>query len=54
MIMDASVRYRLNNKVTFTANTINLANKAYLTSRHPSGVRAGHPFGLYGGVRITL
>ena len=54
MIMDASVRYRLNNKVTFTANAINLANKAYLTSRHPSGVRAGHPFGLYGGVRITL
>lgn len=53
-IMDASLRYKLNKHVTLTANAINLANKAYLSSRHPSGLRAGHPFGIYGGLRLTL
>jgi len=48
-IVDASAKARLNRHVTLTINAINVTNARYLVSRHPSGLRAGHPFGLYGG-----
>ena len=48
-IVDASAKARLNRHVTLTLNAINVTNARYLVSRHPSGLRAGHPFGLYGG-----
>ena len=53
-IIDASLKARLNRHLTLTLNAVNLANKVYLVSRHPSGLRPGHPFGIYGGVRINL
>ena len=40
--------------ITLTLNAINLTNKVYLVSRHPSGLRAGHPLGIYGGVLWRL
>lgn len=52
-IMDASASYKLNKYVTLTANAVNLTNKHYIASRHPSGLRPGHPFGVYGGVKVV-
>ena len=52
-IVDASAKARLNRHVTLTINAINVTNARYLVSRHPSGLRAGHPFGLYGGAIFT-
>ena len=49
-ILDASVKAKINNSLTLMVNTINLTNKTYLVSRHPSGLRAGHPFGIFGGI----
>ncbi|MBR8802125.1 TonB-dependent receptor domain-containing protein [Porphyromonas levii] len=48
-IIDASLNWRPTDKLTISLNAINLANKVYITSRHPSGVRAGHPRGIFGG-----
>ncbi|MBF1413207.1 MAG: hypothetical protein HXN20_04000, partial [Porphyromonas sp.] len=48
------LKARLNRHLTLSLNAVNLANKVYLVSRHPSGLRPGHPFGIYGGVRINL
>ena len=48
-IVDASAKARLNRHVTLMINAINVTNARYLVSRHPSGLRAGHPFGLYCG-----
>ena len=53
-ILDASIKVQVNKHLTLTANAVNLMNKAYLTSRHPAGLRAGHPFGIYGGFRLSL
>ncbi len=54
LILDASLKAHINKNITLTVNAINLANKKYLVSRHPSGLRAGHPFGIYGGVQVHL
>lgn len=53
-LLDATLRGHINRHVTLTLNAINLLNRRYLVSRHPAGLRAGHPFGLYGGVRLTF
>ena len=53
-ILDASLRVHVYKHVTVTANAINLLNRKYLVSRHPAGVRAGHPFGIYGGVQLVF
>lgn len=53
-VADASARYRIHHRVTLTLNAINLFNHTYLVARHPSGLRAGHPFGIYGGVSLNL
>ena len=44
-IVDASAKARLNRRVTLTLNAINLTNARYLASRHPAGLRVGHPSG---------
>jgi len=52
LIFDAAANYRFNKQITFTVNAVNLTNKHYIASRHPSGLRPGHPFGIYGGVKF--
>ena len=54
VILDASLKVHVNKYLTFSLNAINLTNKKYLASRHPSGLRAGHPLGIYGGFRLQL
>ncbi|MDO4692556.1 MAG: TonB-dependent receptor [Porphyromonadaceae bacterium] len=54
IIWDASAQIHLHRRVSLTANAINLLNTPYLTSRHPSGLRPGHPFGVYFGVNARL
>ena len=54
VILDASLKLHVNKYLTFSLNAINLTNKKYLASRHPSGLRAGHPLGVYGGFRLQL
>lgn len=54
LIFDASAKYRLNRHITFNLNAVNLTNKKYIVSRHPAGLRAGHPFGIYAGATIQL
>lgn len=54
VILDASLKVHVNKYLTFSLNAINLTNKKYLASRHPSGLRAGHPLGVYGGFRLQL
>lgn len=54
VVWDASLRGRVYRGVTVSINAINLANKVYMVSRHPSGIRAGHPFGIYGGIEVKF
>ena len=54
LILDASLKGHINKYVTLTVNAINLTNRKYLVSRHPSGLRAGHPLGIYGGLQVHL
>lgn len=53
-IFDLSAKAKLNQYFTLTLNAINLTNETYLVSRHPAGLRAGHPFGVFSGVNITF
>lgn len=53
-IVDMSVKYFVNKKLSLTANVINLLNNTYAVSRVPSGLRPGHPFGIYGGVAFRF
>lgn len=53
-IIDASVKARVNDYISLTINAVNITNKIYLVSRHPSGLRPGHPFGVYGGVNLKF
>lgn len=54
LIFDASINVPINNHINFKMNAINLANKTYLVSRHPAGVRAGHPMGIYAGMNVNF
>ncbi len=53
LILDASLSGRINRYVTLRVNAINLTNRVYLVSRHPAGLRPGHPLGIFGGVTLT-
>lgn len=53
-IIDASARVQVLRGLSIKVNAVNLLNKRYLVSRHPSGLRAGHPFGIYLGINYTL
>lgn len=54
LILDASVNVLVNKYLTIRLNAINLTNRVYLTSRHPAGLRAGHPFGIYAGANVQF
>lgn len=54
LIFDASLNVFVNKYLTVRLNAINLTNRAYLTSRHPAGLRAGHPFGIYAGANVQF
>ena len=54
LILDASVNVLVNKYLTLSLNAINLTNRVYLTSRHPAGLRAGHPFGIYAGANVRF
>lgn len=54
LILDASAKVRLNKYVSLTLNAVNLTDKVYLVSRHPAGLRAGHPFGIYAGANVRF
>lgn len=54
LILDASVNVLVNKYLTLKLNAINLTNRVYLTSRHPAGLRAGHPFGIYAGANVRF
>ena len=54
LIFDASLNVFVNKYLTVRLNAINLTNRVYLTSRHPAGLRAGHPFGSYAGANVQF
>ena len=54
LILDASVNVLVNKYLTLRLNAIHLTNRVYLTSRHPAGLRAGHPFGIYAGANVQF
>lgn len=54
LIFDASINVTVNKYLTVSLNAINLTNRVYLTSRHPSGLRAGHPLGIYAGANLQF
>jgi Fe(3+) dicitrate transport protein len=54
IVMDLSLRYHLNSTISLTANVINLFDEVYATARVPSGLRPGHPFGIYTGVIVNF
>jgi len=53
-IIDASGKYFLTNYLQLTANMINLLDTTYIVSRVPSGLRPGHPFGIYAGFEFNF
>lgn len=53
-VWDASMRIPVYRKVNLTVNAVNLLNTTYLSSRHPAGLRPGHPFGVYVGISADL
>lgn len=53
-IIDATAKAHIIKNIDITLSTVNLTNNIYMVSRHPSGVRAGLPFGIYGGIQWKL
>lgn len=53
-VLDGSIRIQIARGLSLKANAVNLLNAKYLVSRHPSGLRAGHPRGLYLGINYSL
>ena len=54
LIFDASLNVFVNKYLTVRLNAINLTNRVYLTSRHPAGLRAGHPCGISAGANVQF
>jgi Fe(3+) dicitrate transport protein len=51
-VLDVSGAYHLNDHASITGNVINMLDEVYAVSRVPSGLRPGHPFGAYIGIRL--
>ncbi len=51
-IIDVSLRARVNKYINLKVNAINLTDQVYIVSRHPSGLRPGHPLGIFAGVSL--
>ena len=52
--LDASLMYKLTNAVTFKSRILNILDESYAVSRAPAGLRPGHPFGVYAGLRLNF
>jgi len=52
VVVDLSAAYHLNAHASITGNIINLLDETYAVSRVPAGLRPGHPFGAYLGIRL--
>ena len=53
-VLDFSAKYRLMDQLKLTCNIVNLLNETYAVARVPAGLRPGHPFGIYGGISLSL
>ena len=53
-ILDLSAQWHLSSKISLTSQVVNLFDTVYVASRVPAGLRPGHPFGIYGGMRFQL
>lgn len=53
LIVDIGLKGTINKYVSVTLNIINATNRIYIAARAPSGLRPGHPFGIYSGVILT-
>lgn len=53
-VMDLSAQWHLTPKISLTSQVVNLFDSVYVASRVPAGLRPGHPFGIYGGMRFRL
>jgi Fe(3+) dicitrate transport protein len=53
-LIDFSAGYQLNQNFKLTMNVINMLDNTYLAARVPSGLRPGHPFGVYGGFHLRF
>lgn len=53
-IVDFSAKYHLNKNLSLTGNIINLLDETYLAARVPIGLRPGHPFGAYCGLKLRF
>lgn len=51
-VLDVSGAYHLNSHASITGNIINMLDEVYAVSRVPAGLRPGHPFGAYIGIRL--
>jgi Fe(3+) dicitrate transport protein len=51
-VVDVAASYHLNSHASITGNIINLLDETYAVSRVPAGLRPGHPFGAYLGIRL--
>ncbi|WP_338407831.1 TonB-dependent receptor [uncultured Flavobacterium sp.] len=54
IIIDAAAKYHLTNRVSFTANIINLLDSDKAVARTPAGLRPSHPFGINVGIMARL
>ncbi|MGB5319504.1 TonB-dependent receptor family protein, partial [Eudoraea sp.] len=52
-IVDLSGEYYINKHFSINGRIINLLDEAYAVSRVPAGLRPGHPFGAFIGVRLV-
>lgn len=53
-IVDFAAKYNLLKQLSLTGHIINLLDETYAVSRVPSGLRPGHPFGVYGGLEFRF
>lgn len=53
LIVDASARVKITRNLSVVVNAINVTNRVYLVSLHPSGLRPGHPLGIFAGVNMN-
>ncbi len=53
-LLDSTLGINIYRGLKLQLKAINLLNNKYIVSRHPSGVRAGHPRGLYLGVNYIF
>ena len=52
-VVDFAGKYHYNKHLSITANVINLLDETYAVARVPAGLRPGHPFGIYAGIRLN-